>query len=122
MVEPKPEYAERLKREKIREDFLADIQIVLNKWVAEIEGTYDGTVNYTVYSPLFEREYDPEKLLVQFQDSRLAANPNGQTATEPQRLKAIIKEAMKLMRDSGADEREYVVYAVLSGHLTYFQP
>ena len=27
----------------------------------------------------------------------------------------IIHEAMKLMRESGADKREYVVYAVLSG-------
>lgn len=73
MTEPTPEYAERLKREKIRADFLADLQAVLNKWYAEIQGTYDGTVEYTVYSPLCRAGYDPEKPMVEFTDSYLAA-------------------------------------------------
>jgi hypothetical protein len=32
-------------------------------------------------------------------------------------LEDYVKEAMKLMRDSGADQREYVVYAVLAASL-----
>jgi len=38
-------------------------------------------------------------------------------AEDALRLESHINEAMKLMRDSGADQREYVVYATLAAAL-----
>ena len=83
MAEPKPEYAERLKREKIQADFLVDLQAVLNKWSAEIQGTCDGHFEVTVYSPLFDQPYNPDHPLVVFTDSYLAASTPPEKHLEP---------------------------------------
>ena len=40
-------------------------------------------------------------------------------AEDALRLESHIDEAMKLMRESGADQREYVVYAVLAAALNH---
>ena len=85
MIEPKPEYVERLKREKICNEFLADIQSVLNKWHAEMEGDDARHICFTVYSPLHGGEYDPEKPMVDFSESYLypVPTPNEDRPGEP---------------------------------------
>ena len=45
----KPEYAERVKREKIQSDFLDDLQGVLDRWEAEMEADYDGHIEFTIH-------------------------------------------------------------------------
>lgn len=72
MVELKPEYAARLKRERIREDFLDDLQIVLNRWEAEMEGDCARHICFTIYHPC-RGKYDPEKPMVEFTESSLWA-------------------------------------------------
>lgn len=72
MIEPRPEYAERLKRERIREDFLDDIQRVLNKWEAEMTGDDAHHICFTIHSPL-RGVYDPEKPMVDFSEWSLWA-------------------------------------------------
>lgn len=72
MIEPKPEYAERLKLEKIRNDFLDDLQIVLDRWEAEMSGDYAGHICITVHHPC-RGEYHPEKPMVEFTESSLWA-------------------------------------------------
>ena len=72
MAEPTPEYAARLKREKIQSDFLDDLQVVLDRWEAEMEADYDGHICFTVHHPC-RGEYDPDKPMVEFSESALWA-------------------------------------------------
>lgn len=61
-------------QEEAKAGFLADLQAVLNKWGAEIESTYDGYMNVSVFSP-FHTKYDESKPYTPFTESRFNAQP-----------------------------------------------
>lgn len=72
MIEPKHEYAARLEQERIQKDFMDDLQVVLNRWEAEMKGDYEGNICFTVHHPC-RGEYDPGKPMVEFTESSLWA-------------------------------------------------
>ena len=72
MAEPKPEYTERLEQESIMNQFLDDLQVVLDRWEAEMEADYDGHIVFTIHHPC-RGEYDPQKPMVSFSEHSLWA-------------------------------------------------
>ena len=62
-------------QEEAKAGFLADLQAVLNKWEAELEGTYDGDIQVSVFSPFSHVVYDEAKPYTPFTESRFYAQP-----------------------------------------------
>ncbi|GEM_PF-4524917 len=62
-------------QEEAKAGFLADLQAVLNKWEAELEGTYDGDIQVTVFSPFSHAVWDEAKPYTPFTESRFYAQP-----------------------------------------------
>jgi hypothetical protein len=65
---------------------------------------------YAMDAEALEEGLDRYRLLGTLEQLSSATDAVGEART----LRAHIEEAMNLMRDSGADQREYVVYAVLA--------